>query len=65
MIETAEGLANLDDITAVEGIDGIYVGSVDLATARELAALALDASSAEEGRAAVRARLPVLADIGR
>src|ERR1700682_6736891 len=31
MIETAEGLANLDDITAVEGIDGIYVGSVDLA----------------------------------
>ena len=31
MIETAEGLANLDDITAVDGIDGIYVGSVDLA----------------------------------
>jgi 4-hydroxy-2-oxoheptanedioate aldolase len=31
MIETAEGLANLDAITAVDGIDGIYVGSVDLA----------------------------------
>jgi 4-hydroxy-2-oxoheptanedioate aldolase len=31
MIETAEGLANLDGITAVDGIDGIYVGSVDLA----------------------------------
>jgi 4-hydroxy-2-oxoheptanedioate aldolase len=31
MIETAEGLANLDEITAVDGIDGIYVGSVDLA----------------------------------
>ena len=31
MIETAEGMANLDDITAVDGIDGIYVGSVDLA----------------------------------
>lgn len=31
MIETAEGLANLDQITAVDGIDGIYVGSVDLA----------------------------------
>jgi 4-hydroxy-2-oxoheptanedioate aldolase len=31
MIETAEGMANLDDITAVDGIDGIYVGAVDLA----------------------------------
>jgi 4-hydroxy-2-oxoheptanedioate aldolase len=31
MIETAEGLANLDEITAVDAIDGIYVGSVDLA----------------------------------
>jgi 4-hydroxy-2-oxoheptanedioate aldolase len=31
MIETAEGMANLDDITAVDGSDGIYVGSVDLA----------------------------------
>lgn len=31
MIETAEGMANLDAITAVEGIDGIYMGSVDLA----------------------------------
>ena len=31
MIETADGLANLDEITAVDGIDGIYVGSVDLA----------------------------------
>jgi 4-hydroxy-2-oxoheptanedioate aldolase len=31
MIETAEGLANLEDIAAVEGLDGIYVGSVDLA----------------------------------
>ncbi|HEX6756481.1 MAG TPA: phosphoenolpyruvate--protein phosphotransferase [Mycobacteriales bacterium] len=48
----------LGDVAAV-------VGSVDLATARELAALALDARSAEEGRAAVRERLPVLADIGR
>lgn len=31
MIETAQGLENLDAITAVEGIDGIYVGSVDMA----------------------------------
>ena len=31
MIETAEGMKNLEAITAVEGLDGIYVGSVDLA----------------------------------
>jgi 4-hydroxy-2-oxoheptanedioate aldolase len=31
MIETVDGLANLDAITAVDGIDGIYMGSVDLA----------------------------------
>jgi len=41
------------------------VGSVDLATAQELAVLALDARSATEGRAAVRARLPILTDLGR
>ena len=31
MIETAEALANLDQILAVDGIDGIYVGPGDLA----------------------------------
>lgn len=30
MIETEEGLANLDEICAVEGVDGIYVGPGDL-----------------------------------
>lgn len=30
MIETEEGLANLDAICAVEGVDGIYVGPADL-----------------------------------
>lgn len=30
MIETAEALANLDAILAVEGIDGVYVGPSDL-----------------------------------
>lgn len=30
MIETEEGLANLDAICAVEGVDGIYVGPGDL-----------------------------------
>jgi 4-hydroxy-2-oxoheptanedioate aldolase len=30
MIETAEGLANLDAILAVEGVDGIYIGPNDL-----------------------------------
>ncbi len=30
MIETAEGYANLDAITATPGLDGIYVGPVDL-----------------------------------
>jgi 4-hydroxy-2-oxoheptanedioate aldolase len=30
MIETAEGLANLDAILAVDGVDGIYIGPNDL-----------------------------------
>lgn len=31
MIETAEGFANLDEILAVDGVDGIYIGPNDLA----------------------------------
>ena len=31
MIETTAGLANLDAILAVEGIDGVYIGPADLA----------------------------------
>lgn len=31
MIETAEALANLDEIAATEGVDGLYIGPVDLA----------------------------------
>jgi 4-hydroxy-2-oxoheptanedioate aldolase len=30
MIETAEGMANLEDIAATPGLDGIYVGPADL-----------------------------------
>ncbi len=30
MIETAEGLANLDEIAATPGLDGLYVGPADL-----------------------------------
>ena len=30
MIETAEGLANLDEILAVEGVDAVYIGPNDL-----------------------------------
>lgn len=30
MIETAEALANLDEILAVDGLDGVYVGTFDL-----------------------------------
>jgi 4-hydroxy-2-oxoheptanedioate aldolase len=30
MIETAEGLANLEDIAATPGLDGVYVGPADL-----------------------------------
>ncbi|WP_020681321.1 HpcH/HpaI aldolase family protein [Marinobacterium rhizophilum] len=30
MIETAEGLRNLDEIAAVEGVDGLFVGPMDL-----------------------------------
>src|SRR5690554_2533342 len=33
MIETREGLANLDDILSVEGLDGIYIGPNDLSLA--------------------------------
>ena len=31
-IETAEGLANVDAIAAVDGVDGLWVGQVDLTT---------------------------------
>lgn len=30
MIETAEGMKNLDDIVKVEGLDGVYIGPADL-----------------------------------
>jgi 4-hydroxy-2-oxoheptanedioate aldolase len=30
-VETARGLANLDEIAAVEGVDGIFIGPADLA----------------------------------
>ncbi|TVR06236.1 MAG: HpcH/HpaI aldolase [Salinarimonadaceae bacterium] len=33
MIETERGLANLDDVLSVEGIDGIFIGPADLAVA--------------------------------
>ena len=33
MIETERGLANLDDILSVEGIDGVFIGPADLAVA--------------------------------
>lgn len=33
MIETAEGLANLEEICQVEGIDGLYIGPSDLCLA--------------------------------
>jgi phosphotransferase system enzyme I (PtsI) len=41
------------------------VASVDLDGARRLAGIALEARSADAARAAVRAELPVLADLGR
>jgi len=43
---------------------GTVLKSVTLAEAQELAALALNAATAPEGRAAVRARLPILDDLG-
>jgi 4-hydroxy-2-oxoheptanedioate aldolase len=33
MVETAEGLANLEAIVTTEGVDGVFVGPVDLALA--------------------------------
>jgi phosphotransferase system enzyme I (PtsI) len=41
------------------------VASVDLDAARRIAAIALEARSADAARAAVRAELPVLVDLGR
>lgn len=43
---------------------GTVLKSVTLAEAQEIAALALNAATAVEGRAAVRARLPILDDLG-
>lgn len=37
MIETAEALASLDEILSVPGIDGVYVGPVDLSLTLGLA----------------------------
>lgn len=33
MVETAEGLANVDEIAATPGLDGVYIGPADLALA--------------------------------
>jgi 4-hydroxy-2-oxoheptanedioate aldolase len=35
MIETSDGLANVDEICAIEGIDGVYVGPADLGLSLE------------------------------
>lgn len=43
MIETSEGLANLDAILATDGVDGVFVGPVDLALA--LGHIAIDYSA--------------------
>jgi phosphotransferase system enzyme I (PtsI) len=59
------GITSLSMTPNALGDVAATVGSVDLATARELADLACGARSADEGRAAVRSRLPVLADLGR
>ena len=40
MIETAEALQNLDDITATPGLDGFYIGPADLSLSMGLADLA-------------------------
>jgi 4-hydroxy-2-oxoheptanedioate aldolase len=40
MIETAEGLANVDEIAATPGLTGLFVGPTDLSLALDIAALA-------------------------
>ncbi len=42
MVETIEGLANVDEIAAVPGLDGIYVGPNDLALSHGLPTLLVD-----------------------
>lgn len=39
LIETAEGLANVADILATPGLDGVYIGTVDLSISLGLAGL--------------------------
>jgi 4-hydroxy-2-oxoheptanedioate aldolase len=39
MIETAPGLENLDEILATPGLDGVYVGTIDLSISMGLAGL--------------------------
>ncbi len=39
MIETARGLENLDEILATPGLDGVYVGTIDLSISLGLAGL--------------------------
>ena len=42
MVETREGLANVDEIAAVPGLDGIYVGPNDLALSHGLPTMLID-----------------------
>lgn len=58
------GVASLSmTARALPDVDAV-LKSVTLAQCRELAALALDAATAEDARAAVRAQLPVLEELG-
>jgi phosphotransferase system enzyme I (PtsI) len=59
------GIASLSMTPRALGDVSATLASVDLETARRLARLALDARTADDGRAAVRAELPILAEIGR
>jgi 4-hydroxy-2-oxoheptanedioate aldolase len=48
MIETPEGLANLDEIAATPGLDGLYIGPSDLALSLGLPPLPLTGDAGEE-----------------
>ncbi|GAA1307962.1 HpcH/HpaI aldolase family protein [Saccharothrix xinjiangensis] len=57
MVETARGLAAVDDIAAVDGVDGVFVGPFDLSLALglDVAALVADGGADAPLRRVVRA----------
>ena len=59
MIETQAGINNLDEIAAVPGIDGLFVGPVDLALAIGLGPVLIAAACKKHGKVCASASLGI------